>query len=152
MLEYVFYRDQPRKRFQRFLAQQGLLWTLEPAEMETLVVVDDAGVDGELAERIETVYDELFAIEQAAYAADNPRFARSLDGSGVPVRLKDGRAVYADLPPELLSRILTIVSPMELDALVSAIVRAVEEPQDHIPCTGALVGAGVPAVVAASSP
>jgi hypothetical protein len=133
MLEYVFFQDPPRKRFQEFLKEQGLVWSLESDETETLVVIDEAGVDEELAERIESVYDELFAMEQATLAAAGPRFADRDIVTGVVVRLKNGRAVYADLPPELVSRVLTAISPDELTAFADAIAAALENPDGHRP-------------------
>ncbi len=127
MLEYVFFQEQPRKRFQEFLKEQGLVWTLEAGEMETLVVIDVTGVDDELAERIESVYDELFAMEQALYAAaSQPPDTEA--ATAVAVHLKDGRKVLADLPPDLAIRVLTAISPEELRIFVAAIVDAVENP------------------------
>ncbi len=38
---------------------------LEPGDLETLVVVDETGLDDELAERVESMYDKLFAAEEA---------------------------------------------------------------------------------------
>jgi hypothetical protein len=133
MLEYVFFQELPRKRFQAFLKEQGLLWTLESGDMETLVVVDDAGVDSELADRIESIYDELFALDQAAYSSAAARPAERIPESGVEVHLESGRTVVADLPPELVSRVLMAISPEELQAFADAIARAVEHAGRPVP-------------------
>ena len=134
MLEYVFFEQEPRERFQGFLAEQGLDWTLETRDPETLVVIDDATIDDELADRIEDLYDELFDMEQAIYEASIPKSPDHYIGTGVVVNLKDGRAVYANLPPELLNRVLTVVSPEELGTIVDAIVSAVEDPDERTFC------------------
>jgi hypothetical protein len=131
MLEYVFFQELPRKRFQEYLKEQGLIWTLESGEMETLVVIDEAGVDEELAERIESVYDELFAMEQAIFEERAPKSADRLAEDAILVCLKDGRTVRADLPPELVSRVLLAISPEELKALVDAVASAVENPDEY---------------------
>jgi hypothetical protein len=132
MLEYVFFQEQPRKRFQELLKEQGLVWTLEPGEMETVVVIDETGMDAELADRIEAFYDELFAMEQADYAATLPKADRE-PPTAVAVRRKDGRTVFAELPPELVARVLTAISPEELQGFVDAIVDAAQDSNGPAP-------------------
>jgi hypothetical protein len=126
MLEYVFFQELPRKRFQELLKEQGLSWTLESGDMETLVVIDDAGVDNALADRIESVYDELFALDQATYGSVVPERTDGRMEAGVAVYLEDGSTVFADLPSELVNRVLTAISSEELRTFVDAIARAVE--------------------------
>lgn len=131
MLEYVFFQEEPRKRFQEFLSGQGLAWALEPGDLETLVIVDEAGMDHELAERVESIYDELFAMEQSLSDASPPTSARVDEESGVVIKLQDGRSVCAHLPRELIHRVLTVVTTEELGVLVDAVMRAVENPDAH---------------------
>lgn len=125
MLEYVFFQEAPRKHFQDFLTEQGLAWTLEHGDLETLVVVDEAGLDDELAERIEAVYDELFSTEQPVYFTSLPQSARDDDGSGIVIQTPDGSGIYVTLPQELIQRLLTVITAEELGSLVDAIARAV---------------------------
>ena len=54
--------------------------------------------------------------------------------AGVVVNLKDGRSVYANVPGDLLQRIMQALSPKELGELVNAIVDAVENPDDGPLC------------------
>jgi len=125
MLEYVFFQEVQRKRFQDFLSEQGLAWTLEPGDLETLVVVDEAGLDDELAERLESIYDDLFAEEQAQHADKPPAPVHPDDESGLTIRLPDDLTVYARLPPELVARVLTVITAEELAGMVKEIARAV---------------------------
>ena len=134
MLEYVFFEEEPRERFQDFLDGEGLDWTLEARDPETLVLLDDTGIDDALADRIEALYDELFDMEQALYEAGIPESTEHYAGTGVVVNLKDGRTVYAYLPAELLNRVLSVISPEELGTLVDAIVCAVEDPDERTFC------------------
>ena len=136
MLEYVFFQDASRKRFQEFLAEQGLTWTLEEGVLETLVVVDEAGLDDELAECIEAIYDELFAEEQVTKATP-PRPPSPDDGSGLDIKIPDGGTLVAQLPPELVTRLLSVITTEELGTLAELIARAVlnlerPRPQDDL--------------------
>lgn len=120
MLEYVFFQDAPRKQFQDFLSEQGLAWTLEPGDLETLVVVDEAGLDEDLTERIECLYDEIFAAEQVVRTAPVP----ADDSRVIGFQLPGGRTVETRLPRELIERLLTVITPGELTGLAETIAHA----------------------------
>jgi hypothetical protein len=94
--------------------------------LETLVVIDDTAVDDALADRIESVYDDLFAMDQATYSSVSAELDHRGTATGIPVHLENGRTVIADLPSELLCRLLTAISPEELRILVDTVARAVE--------------------------
>ncbi|MGE5154248.1 MAG: hypothetical protein ACM3ST_09550 [Bdellovibrio bacteriovorus] len=125
MLEYVFFEKEPRGRFQSFLDQQGIPWTLEAGDPESVVVVDDARLDATLAERLETLYDELFALEQSLFVSDKK--APPPKDKGLPLRLKDGTRLRADLPEELVKRLQSVLSAEELDAIADAIACALDD-------------------------
>jgi len=127
MLEYVFFQEAPRKHFQEFLTEQGLAWTLETGVLETLVVVDEAGLDDELAERVESMYDELFAVEEALRAGHVAPPLRPHDSSGLTIKLPDKRSVSIQIPPELVDRMLTVITAEELAVLVEVIAQAVAD-------------------------
>ena len=95
MLEYVFFHDEPRTRFQHYLSELNIGWIQVDGDPESLVQVAEDEVDDALADRIEAVYDELFSADQALYDASLPESAEHYAGSGLVVNLKDGRSVYA---------------------------------------------------------
>ena len=87
----------------------------------------DATVDA-----LEAACDELLELDQAL--TDDEDAAGGHYAAGVVVRLGDGRSVYADVAPELLNRLLTVITPQELGGLVDAIVSAVEQPDERPLC------------------
>lgn len=127
MLEYVFFEEEPRQRFQAFLNQHRVPWTLEPADPEARVVVDDAGIDETLADRVEALYEELFALEHSLFVADSVQSQAKPRAKGVPLHLKDGTTLHADLPEELIKRLLTVITTDELDLIADAIACALED-------------------------
>lgn len=127
MLEYVFFEEDPRRRFQAFLDQHGVPWTLESGHPENLVVVDDSRLDEALADRLESLYDELFALEQSLFLAEKPPPAAAPRVGGIRLHLKDGTELQVDLPQELIDRILRAISPEEFDLLADALVCAFED-------------------------
>lgn len=126
MLEYVFFEEEPRRRFQAFLDQHAVPWSLESGQPESIVVVDDSAMDETRADRMEVLYEELFALEQSLFAAQSGATAPPKT-KGLPLHLKDGTSLYADLPTELVNRILSVVTPEELDAIAEAIVCGFED-------------------------
>ena len=50
------------------------------------------------------------------------------------LELNTGENVYAQVDPELLGRIMTVVTPDEFNTVVNAIVEAVENPDARTPC------------------
>ena len=127
MLEYGFFQDGPRKRFQSLLKERGIPWSLEIRGAETLVVIDEAQIGQDTAEEIEAAYDELFAMEQALYEDNLPQLSGEPGITPVTVELDDGRTASAEVPSDLLNRVLAVLSPDEFETLVDCIVRAVEE-------------------------
>ena len=54
--------------------------------------------------------------------------------AGVVVTWKDGTVSYADIDPNLLGRVMGVISPEGLGEIVSAIADAVENPQPKACC------------------
>jgi len=133
MLEYVFFNAEPCEQFRTFLGERGVASGLTEGELELVVQVEEAIVDDALADIIDARYDELFGLDQRLYEAELAR-ADNFQSSGVVVNLKDGRAVYAGVRPDLLGKVMQALSPEELGELVDAIVEAVESPDERSLC------------------
>jgi len=133
MLEYVFFNAEPCGRFCAFLRERGIEPTVVEADPERLVQVEEDLVDDDLADALDAYYEEMFALDHALYhqAASG---ADEHAGQGLVVHLKDGRAVYADVPPALLAKVVAALSLKELSDLVNAVVDAVENPDPRSLC------------------
>lgn len=125
MLEFVFFDPRPRQLFVDFLASEGIAAQQADA-VDCLEVAIDENIDDRLLLQVESRYDELMAMDQALFEAGDETSARS--SAGVVVKLANGETVYARVNPELLARIMTVLTPTELGDVVNAIVDAVENP------------------------
>lgn len=128
MLEYVFFDQRPFQRFVEFLSQQGLKpGTRIADELYEVQLPED--LDEQLNESIESFYDEMLEFNQQLFdreqAGDTDYHA-----AGVVVNLQSGETVYANVNPELLGKIMSVLSPQEFGDVVNAIVDAVEQPDD----------------------
>ncbi|MES9960126.1 MAG: hypothetical protein ABW089_06815 [Sedimenticola sp.] len=131
MLEYIFFHERPWTLFVEYLRQKGLDPVSDHEEQGYMVRLPE-DTDDDLMGAIETRYDELLDLNEALFSAGQED--EHLHTAGVSVALNDGRTVQAAVEPELLGRLLQVVSADELGRFVSAIVDAVENPDERSIC------------------
>lgn len=131
MLEYVFFDQRPWQDFIDYLKHLGV--TLETArdDEEWLVYVPEE-LDDETDEKIEARYEIL--LEQNERLIADQLGTAHVDRAGVNVSLMDGRVVQAEVDPQLINRLLQVVSVEELGEFVSAIALAVEQGDERPLC------------------
>lgn len=134
MLEYVFFNAEPCDRFCGFLSDKGLEPSVEHGDPERIVVIAEEAVDDALADEIDAFYDEMFSLDQTLFDSGQSQSPDDYHAAGVVVNLRDGRAVYADVPPLLLRKVMEALSPEELGDFVNAVVDAVERPDERTFC------------------
>ena len=133
MLEYVFFDERPRDQFVNFLQQKSVELKLEEDEGLLKVWISE-DLDDDLDEAIEDFYDDMMALNQQLYEDENNEAEVGYNAAGIVLELNTGENVYAQVNPELLGRIMTVVTPDEFNTVVNAIVEAVENPDARTPC------------------
>jgi len=133
MLEYVFFDERPRDQFVNFLQEKAVELKLEEDEGLLKVWISE-DLDDELDEAIEDFYDDMMALNQQLYEDENNEAEVGYNAAGIVLELNTGENVYAQVDPELLGRIMTVVTPDEFNTVVNAIVEAVENPDVRTPC------------------
>ena len=131
MLEYVFFDVLPCERFVAFLHERGL----EPetqSDGETWEVRLPEELPGELGDAIEEYYDRMLDLNRELH--DREAQEDGYHAAGVVVNLSGGETVYAQVDPALLSRIMSVLTPVEFGEVVNAIVDAVENPDTRTMC------------------
>jgi len=133
MLEYVFFDERPRDQFVTFLQEKSVELKLEEDEGLLKVWISE-DLDDDLDEAIEDFYDDMMALNQQLYEDENNDAEVGYNAAGIVLELNTGENVYAQVNPELLGRIMTVVTPDEFNTVVNAIVEAVENPDARTPC------------------
>lgn len=119
--------------FDEFLKQHNI--PLEKGQEETDVegflinIPDD--LDEEISEKIEQYYDELMDMDEGLVEEDP---SDTIDQAGLAVSLITGESILVSVNPDVLNRMLTVVSRDEVSAFIDAIVTAVESPDDRPLC------------------
>jgi len=133
MLEYVFFDERPRDQFVTFLQEKSVELKLEEDEGLLKIWISE-DLDDDLDEAIEDFYDDMMALNQQLYEDESNEAEVGYNAAGIVLELNTGENVYAQVNPELLSRIMTVVTPDEFNTVVNAIVEAVENPDARTPC------------------
>jgi Trp operon repressor len=133
MLEYVFFDPRPRDRFVEFVDGLGVAVQQENDD-DLLKVLVSEDLDEDLTDRIEDYYDEMMALNQSLYEQEGDSDEVGYHAAGISGQLSDGNSVYAQVDPNLLGRIMQVLSPTEFNDVVNAIVEAVENPDSRSMC------------------
>jgi len=132
-LEYIFFHEEPYRQFKQFLAVKEvplLKVTDDHTNVEGRVVFIEDNLDEVLSDEIEAYYDDMMALNESLVASEAG--SEEMNMMGLALSLQDGRSVLAAVDPDVLNRILTIITQQELGQLVDDIVNAVENP-DGLP-------------------
>lgn len=133
MLEYVFFHQKPFDLFVEFLKQQHLVVeTSQNDDIYEIRISDDLGDD--LSEKIETEYDRLMQMNHELFVAENPADSENYRMATIMITLKNGDLTSAHIPPEILGRVLEVIDEVELNEIITAVVNAVENPDERSYC------------------
>lgn len=134
MLEYVIFHQQPLDQFCEFLRDKGIPFQLRDSSESLLLAIEEQSIDDAMADLIDDYYDEMLDLDQSIYDEGLVEDEKNYAAAGVFVNLMDGQSVYADVPGDLLRKIMDVLSPQELGDLVKAIADAVENPDKRTLC------------------
>jgi hypothetical protein len=132
MLEYIFFNKKIAELFIIRANEFQIASSLQPNDACFTVTLSEDENEDKL-ELLEDYYDELFEMDRDLSEQESDD-TNDLHSAGVTVQLKDGRYVYASVPPELLSKLMNSLSSNELNTLVCAISNAVESPDEKSLC------------------
>ncbi len=131
MLEYIFFDEIPCQRFEAFLADRDIPFRRQQDETGFTVLLSEA-LDDDLIDEVEAEYDRMMDLDSEL--ADSQDEAGAFHAVGLSLRLADGRTVQAEIAPAVMDRMLSVLTPEEIDAFVQAIVDAVEHPDERSIC------------------
>ena len=134
MLEYVFFHQQTLDQFCEFLRGKGVPFQLLESSESLLLAIEEQIINDSMADIIDDHYDEMLDMDRSIYDRGLVEDEDNYAAAGVVVNLMDGQSVYADVPGDLLKKIMDVLSPAELGDLVNAIADAVESPDKRTLC------------------
>jgi hypothetical protein len=135
MLEYIFFHEKPYEKFIQFLRSKKvdpLREGLDETDVEGRVVFIQDNLEEALSQEIEAFYDEMMDLNEALIAEQDD--SDETNNVGLAVSLSDGRSVLATVDPNVLNKILSVITHQQLGEMVDAIADAVENPDERPLC------------------
>ncbi|WP_020394028.1 hypothetical protein [Thiolinea disciformis] len=134
VIEYLFFTRPMADRFADQLKARRLDYA-EVAEsvQEAIVFQLHENLDEDTWDELDELYDELSAQDQALLESGMID-ETAASAAGLYLQLADGRQTIAKVNPELVNRILTVLSLDELNQFLEVIVSSVENPDDSAIC------------------
>ncbi|MBF6059085.1 MULTISPECIES: hypothetical protein [Thiomicrorhabdus] len=138
-IEYLFFDLSLAQRFQSFCHDLGLSTELEADETHmgessySVKLSDD--IEESISEQLEAEYDDLLFGEQAAQIDGNDEDGALADACGVQVKLKSGIYTTVAIHPEIMNKILSVLSIDELQQFLAQVAEDIEEPKTGPICS-----------------
>jgi hypothetical protein len=134
VLEYLFFTPDIARQFIQALNEHGLEYVQETEPVQGAIVLKIAeGVDDDLWDELDDLYDELSEADQALLE-EGIEDSSAKSTAGIYLQLLGGKQTVAQVDPDIMNRILSVISMDEFNAFIDTIVRSVETPDDSPIC------------------
>ncbi|MEZ5477221.1 MAG: hypothetical protein R3E95_06985 [Thiolinea sp.] len=134
VLEYLFFNRSLADTFTLRLQTLALDWqeSIEPVQNAIVLKVSEEAAEPHWDE-LDDYYDELSEQDQALLeeGVEDPGAKAT---AGVYLQLADGRQTIAQVDPDMVNRILSVLNMDEFNQFIDVIVRSVEQPDDSAIC------------------
>ncbi|WP_243750751.1 hypothetical protein [Thiomicrorhabdus marina] len=132
--QFTFFSESLAQRYLQFCNELGLVVQLEiedsPAGGDAIfnINLQEEATDAQL-EQLEAQYDEMFFGEQAAEIDGNDPAGALADACGVQVKLQSGQYTTVAIHPEIMNKILSVLSIDELQQFLAQVAEDIENPK-----------------------
>ncbi len=131
MLEYVFFDSIPCDKFVNYLKLNSIPY--KPVSGDEILMVEiPEDLDESVVKDVEAYYDDM--MELGSQILSSQTDDGQINTAGLTVTLSDGRVSYAVLEPDLVNKMLDVLTLDELNTVVTAVADAVENPNDMPIC------------------
>ena len=132
-MEYLFFDRSLADRFMEgcrpYVEKVQIVTEQTPSDGDAYsVVIEDLLSDSEAAS-IEQLYDELFFGEQAALIEGNGEAGALADACGVQVQLSTGQYTTVAIEPNIMNKILSVLTIDELQQFLAQVAEDIEFPK-----------------------
>ncbi len=135
MLEYLFFNQAVADKFAVFLKQKKLSYEqhIDPM-LETIVIKTPEELDDKLWDKLDEYHEKLGEEDQTLLEQALVDDATETNAAGIYIQLAGGRQTVAQVDPDIMNRMLEVVSMDEFNQFVETIVSSVENPDDTPIC------------------
>ena len=133
MYEYILFHEKPFQLFVNWLKEKNIPVETEIEDSNYVIKIPE-DLDDDLLDEIEDIYDEFMDMNEQIVNEEEKANPLNYHMAGITVTLKDGTVSHAEIEPDLMNRVISVISPSEFGDIVNAIADAVENPQPKTYC------------------
>lgn len=135
VLDYLFFTRTIADQFAQVLEEQSVPYQEEIEAVQEAIVfkVAETSLTPQLWDELDNLYDELSIVDQALLE-DAVEDEGVQSAAGIYLQLANGQQTIAQVSPELVNRILSVLSLEEFNQFLDVIVKSVEQPNDAAIC------------------
>ena len=135
MLEYLFFTQEIADKFIHFLNDKGLKWEQKNDPMLGSIVIETSeDIEDELWDELDDHHELLGEEEQKILEIDLADSETEMNAAGIYIQLANGEQTVAQINPEVMNRMLSVISMDEFNGFIETIVTSVENPDDAPIC------------------
>jgi hypothetical protein len=135
MLEYLFFTQEIADKFINFLDGKNLKWEQKNDPMLGSIVIETSeDIEDELWDELDDHHELLSEEEQKILEVDLADSESEMNAAGIYIQLANGEQTVAQINPEIMNRMLSVISMDEFNEFIETIVSSVERPDDAPIC------------------
>jgi len=135
MLEYLFFNQIIADKFIDFLKLKDLSWELYIDPMlDSIVVKTPEDIEDELWDELDDFHESLGAEDQKLLEDALQDTEEETNAAGIYIQLANGKQTVAQINPDIMNRMLDVITMDEFNEFIETIVRSVENPDDSPIC------------------
>ena len=135
MLEYLFFNQQIANKFTTFLNQKNLVWEqyVDPM-LDSIVIKTSEEITDELWDELDEYHEKLGPEDQELLEDSLVDDEKETNAAGIYIQLANGEQTVAQINPDVMNRMLGVISMDEFNHFIETIVSSVEDPDDSPIC------------------
>lgn len=135
MLEYLFFNQKIADKFISFLTDKGLEWSQHNDPMlDSIVIKTSEEIEDALWDELDDYHEELAPEDQKLLEDALVDSETETNAAGIYIQLAGGGQTVAQINPEVMNRMLGVISMDEFNDFIETIVSSVESPDDSPIC------------------
>ena len=135
MLEYLFFTQEIADKFITYLKDKDLAWEQKNDPMLGSIVIETPeDIEDDLWDELDDYHDSLGEEEQKLLEVELADSETETNAAGIYIQLANGEQTVAQINPEVMNRMLSVISMDEFNVFIETIVSSVENPDDAPIC------------------
>jgi len=135
MLEYLFFTQEIADKFISYLKGKNIQWEQKNDPMLGSIVIETPeDIEDDLWDELDDYHDSLGEEDQKILEAELATSETETNAAGIYIQLANGEQTVAQINPEIMNRMLSVISMDEFNDFIETIVSSVENPDDAPIC------------------